>query len=95
MKMQEYQAKALLAQFGVPTPKGIVCTTPEEVRAAAESLGGGAVVKAQVLAGGRGKAGAVKVAKTAEADVSDVHGLPGRPQNDARWTLRGGEHRRE
>ncbi len=67
MKMQEYQAKALLASFGVPTPKGIVCKTPEEVKAAAESLGGGAVVKAQVLAGGRGKAGAVKVAKTAEA----------------------------
>ncbi|WP_309719569.1 ADP-forming succinate--CoA ligase subunit beta [Armatimonas sp.] len=67
MKMQEYQAKALLAQFGVPTPKGIVCTTSDEVKAAAESLGGGAVVKAQVLAGGRGKAGAVKVAKTAEA----------------------------
>ena len=66
MKMQEYQAKALLAQFGVPTPKGIVCTTPDQVKAAAESLGGGAVVKAQVLAGGRGKAGAVKVAKTAE-----------------------------
>ena len=67
MKMQEYQAKALLAQFGVPTPRGIVCTTEGEVKAAAESLGGGAVVKAQVLSGGRGKAGAVKVAKTAEA----------------------------
>jgi succinyl-CoA synthetase beta subunit len=66
MKMQEFQAKALLASFGVPTPKGTVCKTADEVKAAAESLGGGAVVKAQVLAGGRGKAGAVKVAKTAE-----------------------------
>ena len=67
MKLQEYQAKALLAKFGVPTPKGIVCTTPEDVKKAAEELGGGAVVKAQVLAGGRGKAGAVKVGKTPEA----------------------------
>jgi succinyl-CoA synthetase beta subunit len=67
MKMQEYQAKALLAGYGVPTPRGIVCGTPDEVRAAAQELGGGAVVKAQVLAGGRGKAGAVKVAKTADA----------------------------
>ena len=67
MKMQEYQGKALLASLGVPTPKGIVCTTPSEVKAAAESLGGAAVVKAQVLAGGRGKAGAVKVGKTPDA----------------------------
>ena len=67
MKMQEFQAKELLRKYGVPTPSGIVCTTPEEVSAAAVALGGGAVVKAQVLAGGRGKAGAVKVAKTPEA----------------------------
>jgi len=67
MKMQEYQGKALLAKFGVPTPRGIVCTTPDDVKKAAEELGGGAVVKAQVLAGGRGKAGAVKVGKTPDA----------------------------
>ena len=67
MKMQEFQAKDLLRKYGVPTPKGIVCTTVEEVAAAAAELGGGAVVKAQVLSGGRGKAGAVKVGKTPEA----------------------------
>ena len=78
MKMQEYQAKQLLASLGVPTPKGIVCTTPEEVRAAAESLGGGAVVKAQVLAGGRGKAGAVKVGKTPEACAEFAASILGR-----------------
>ena len=66
MKMQEYQAKELLAKYGVPVPKGIVCDTPEEVAAAVVSLGGCGVVKAQVLAGGRGKAGGVKVAKTPE-----------------------------
>ena len=66
MKMQEYQAKELLAKYGVPVPKGQVADTPEEVAEAAAALGGFAVVKAQVLAGGRGKAGGVKVAKSAE-----------------------------
>ena len=66
MKLQEYQAKELLAKYGVPVPKGQVATTPEEVFAAANALGGTAVVKAQVLAGGRGKAGGVKVAKSAD-----------------------------
>lgn len=66
MKMQEYQAKELLAKYGVPVPKGQVADTPEQVAEAAEALGGFAVVKAQVLAGGRGKAGGVKVTKTAE-----------------------------
>ena len=66
MKMQEYQAKELLAKYGVPVPKGQVCDSPEQVAEAANSLGGRAVVKAQVLAGGRGKAGGVKVTKTAE-----------------------------
>jgi succinyl-CoA synthetase beta subunit len=60
------QAKELLAKYGVPVPKGQVATTPEQVFEAAKALGGTAVVKAQVLAGGRGKAGGVKVAKTAE-----------------------------
>ncbi|MFM7323063.1 MAG: ADP-forming succinate--CoA ligase subunit beta [Armatimonadota bacterium] len=67
MKMQEYQGKELLARYDVPVPKGIVCRTAEEAGAAARALGGGAVVKAQVLSGGRGKAGAVKVGKTPEA----------------------------
>jgi succinyl-CoA synthetase beta subunit len=66
MKLQEYQAKELLAKYGVPIPKGTVADTPEQVAEAAAALGGRAVVKAQVLAGGRGKAGGVKVAKTPE-----------------------------
>lgn len=66
MKMQEYQAKELLAKYGVPVPKGQVADTPEQVFDAARALGGTVVVKAQVLAGGRGKAGGVKVAKTPE-----------------------------
>ncbi|MBI2867657.1 MAG: acetate--CoA ligase family protein, partial [Chloroflexi bacterium] len=60
MKIHEYQAKAILAAAGVPVPKGSVATTPSEARAAAD-LGGRAVVKVQVHAGGRGKAGGVKL----------------------------------
>jgi succinyl-CoA synthetase beta subunit len=59
----EYQAKELFAKHGVPVTQGIVATTPEEAKAAAEQLGV-VVVKAQVKAGGRGKAGGVKLAKT-------------------------------
>src|SRR5947199_335898 len=59
----EYQAKELFAKHGVPVTMGIVATTPEEARAAAEQLGV-VVVKAQVKAGGRGKAGGVKLART-------------------------------
>jgi len=62
----EYQARDLFEKYGVPVLAGIVADTPEEVRAAAEKLGGVTVVKAQVKAGGRGKAGGVKVAKTPE-----------------------------
>jgi succinyl-CoA synthetase beta subunit len=60
----EYQARDLFESYGVPVLPGIVADTPEEVRAAAEKLGGTVVVKAQVKTGGRGKAGGVKVAKT-------------------------------
>jgi len=66
MKLQEYQAKQLLAKFGVPIPRGEVADTPEQVAEAAKTLGGRVVIKAQVLAGGRGKAGAVKVKDTPE-----------------------------
>jgi succinyl-CoA synthetase beta subunit len=62
--LYEYQARDLFEQYGVPVLAGIVADTPEEVRAAAEKLGGVVVVKAQVKVGGRGKAGGVKVAKT-------------------------------
>jgi succinyl-CoA synthetase beta subunit len=62
MKVHEYQAKAILREFGVPVPRGDVAETPAEARAIAERLGGRVVVKAQVHAGGRGKAGGVKLA---------------------------------
>ena len=62
----EYQAKELFAKHGVAGALGITVETPEDARAAAEKIGGVVVVKAQVKAGGRGKAGGVKVAKTPE-----------------------------
>jgi succinyl-CoA synthetase beta subunit len=61
--LYEYQARDMFERYGVPVLPGIVADTPEEVRAAAEQLGGVVVVKAQVKTGGRGKAGGVKVAK--------------------------------
>ena len=60
----EYQARELFAKHGVPVLKGIVATTPEEAKAAAEEIGGLTVIKAQVKTGGRGKAGGVKLAKS-------------------------------
>ncbi len=71
MKIHEYQAKAILAKFGVPVPRGEVAFTKEEARAAAERLGIKiAVVKAQIHAGGRGKAGGVKLAKSVDEAAS-------------------------
>jgi succinyl-CoA synthetase beta subunit len=64
VKLHEYQAKQLLARAGITIPEGRMATTPEEAEAAARELGGTVVVKAQVHAGGRGKAGGIKVAKT-------------------------------
>jgi succinyl-CoA synthetase beta subunit len=66
MKIHEYQAKALLARYGVPVPRGEVAHTVAEAEAAAEKIGGSVVVKAQIHAGGRGKGGGVKVARNAE-----------------------------
>jgi len=65
VKIHEYQGKAILREFGVPVPNGDVAETPAEARAIAERLGGRVVVKAQVHAGGRGKAGGVKLADDA------------------------------
>ncbi len=62
MKLHEYQSKRIFAQYGVPIPNGEVATTPAEAKAIAEKLGGRVVVKSQVLVGGRGKAGGVKLA---------------------------------
>lgn len=64
MNIHEYQARELFRAAGMPVPDGEVATTPAEVEAIAERLGGGVVVKAQVHAGGRGKAGGVKLAQT-------------------------------
>src|SRR5437588_2866161 len=78
MDLLEYQGKQLFAQFGIPVSEGRVARTPEEARAAAEELGGQVVVKAQVLTGGRGKAGGVKLAENAadaEAKARDILGL--------------------
>ena len=66
MDLYEYQAKDLFAAHGVPVLPGAVATTPEEARAATERFGQTVVVKAQVKTGGRGKAGGVKLAKTAD-----------------------------
>jgi succinyl-CoA synthetase beta subunit len=78
MDLYEYQGKQLFRQFGIPVSEGRVATTPEEARAAAEELGGSVVVKAQVLTGGRGKAGGVKLADgpdDAEQKAKDIIGL--------------------
>ncbi len=64
MKVHEYQAKEILRRYGVATPRGRVTDNPEEARQIAKDLGGSAVVKAQIHAGGRGKGGGVKVGKT-------------------------------
>src|SRR4051794_33887831 len=66
MKLHEYQSKDLLAKYGVPVAAGEVTSDPAEARAIAERLGGNVVVKAQVLMGGRGKAGGVKLFTDAE-----------------------------
>jgi succinyl-CoA synthetase beta subunit len=76
--LYEYQGKQLFARFGIPVSEGRLATTPEEARTAAEELGGQVVVKAQVLTGGRGKAGGVKLADDpadAEAKARDILGL--------------------
>jgi succinyl-CoA synthetase beta subunit len=64
--LYEYQGKQLFARFGIPVSEGRVAASAEEARAAAEELGGQVVVKAQVLTGGRGKAGGIKLAETPE-----------------------------
>jgi succinyl-CoA synthetase beta subunit len=78
MDLLEYQGKQLFKRFGIPVSEGRLATTPEEARSAAEELGGPVVVKAQVLTGGRGKAGGVKLADDAadaEQKAKDIIGL--------------------
>jgi succinyl-CoA synthetase beta subunit len=78
MNLHEYQAKQLFAEYAIPVPRGLVAATPEEAVAAASDLGGALwVVKAQVHAGGRGKAGGVKVAKDLESVRSATEAMLG------------------
>ena len=76
MKVHEYQAKEILARYGVAIPRSLVITAAEEARHAAEELGGKVVVKAQVHAGGRGKAGGVKLAQNPDDAVQVAGKLP-------------------
>jgi len=76
--LYEYQGKELFRRFGIPTSEGRLAATPAEARAAAEELGGQVVVKAQVLTGGRGKAGGIKLAEgpdDAEQKAGEILGL--------------------
>lgn len=84
MKLHEYQSKQIFARYGIPIPRGRVAATAAEAKAIAEELGGRVVVKAQVLVGGRGKAGGVKLARDGdEAEqqaasilAMEIKGLP-------------------
>src|SRR3954470_19251757 len=78
MKLHEYQSKELLSKFGVPVPEGEVTNDYSEAKAIAESLGGHVVVKAQVLMGGRGKAGGVKLFENATDAANFVQELIGK-----------------
>jgi succinyl-CoA synthetase beta subunit len=79
MNLHEYQSKQLFARYGIPVPTGFVASTPEEAADAARRLGGGLwVVKAQVHAGGRGKAGGVKLARTVSEVTEAATGMLGK-----------------
>jgi succinyl-CoA synthetase beta subunit len=84
MKLHEYQSKQIFSRYGIPIPKGRVATTADEARSIANELGGRVVIKSQVLVGGRGKAGGIRLAKDAHQaeDVAaqilamEIKGLP-------------------
>jgi succinyl-CoA synthetase beta subunit len=84
MKLHEYQSKQIFARYGIPIPKGRVAATAREAKVIAEELGGRVVIKSQVLVGGRGKAGGVKLAKdpneaeqlAAQILAMEIKGLP-------------------
>ncbi|HDN79472.1 MAG TPA: ADP-forming succinate--CoA ligase subunit beta [Chloroflexi bacterium] len=84
MKLHEYQSKQLFSRYGIPIPQGEVASTPEEARQAAEKIGRKVAIKAQVLVGGRGKAGGIRLARDAAeaekvaADIlaMKIKGLP-------------------
>jgi succinyl-CoA synthetase beta subunit len=84
MKLHEYQSKQIFSRYGIPIPRGSVANTASEVKQIASELGGKVVVKSQVLVGGRGKAGGIRLARTAdEAEelaaailAMEINGLP-------------------
>ena len=84
MDLMEYQAKELFAKHGVATTLGVVVETAEAAKAAAEEIGGVTVIKAQVKAGGRGKAGGVKIAKTADEAFEHASNILGMEIKDLR-----------
>ena len=92
MKLHEYQSKRIFARYGVPIPQGDVASTPEQARHIAARLGKRVVIKSQVLVGGRGKAGGIKLAKSAhEADScveTQVVGRPGVKRGSVRGSWR-------
>jgi succinyl-CoA synthetase beta subunit len=77
LDLYEYQGKELLSEHGVETLEGVVVETPEEARRAAERFGGSVAVKAQVLTGGRGKAGGIKVVRSPEEAESAAEQILG------------------
>ena len=77
MKIHEYQAKEIFAKYGIPIPNGRVATTPDEAAAAAAEIGGTVVVKAQVHAGGRGRAGGIKLVDSPEAAAEAANAMLG------------------
>lgn len=80
MKIHEYQGKELFRSYGIPVPNGIVADTPEEAKAAAQKLGTPVVVvKAQIHAGGRGKGGGIKIAKSPDEAAAKAAELLGKP----------------
>ena len=99
MDLYEYQGKELFRCFGIPTSDGRLATTPAEARAAAEELGCPVVVKAQVLTGGRGKAGGIKLAESAadaEARAGEILGMDIRGHTVTKvWIERASEIERE
>jgi succinyl-CoA synthetase beta subunit len=84
MRLHEYQAKSIFSHYGIPIPKGRIANTAGEAKQIAEELGGKAVIKAQVLAGGRGKLGGIRLAKSVQESEElatqilsmDIRGLP-------------------
>ena len=78
MRLHEYQSKSLFARYGIPIPKGRIASSATEAKQISEELGGNVVIKSQVLVGGRGKAGGIRLAKSnkeAEEYATEILGM--------------------